>query len=101
MTPHLAYIVSYHGILREQYVLRGNGTFRLRYTSARWGVFEYPGTFTRSPSDSTHHELRWVGDARWSGTAILRHDSLFVDYNDVMIHSDFEPGAYAKAPPNE
>ena len=97
VTAHWPGSVAFHGSLSERYVLRGDGSFRLQYTSGRFGFFEYLGTFKQSPGDSLKLHFEWDGDSRWSGTAILRNDSLFVDYNDIMIHSDFEPGVYVKA----
>jgi hypothetical protein len=97
VTPHGAGSVSFHGSLSERYVLRQDGMFRLQYTSSRWGLFEYLGTFTQAPTDSPRLQYSWDSDARWSGSAILRNDSLFVDYNDIMLLSDFEPGVFVKS----
>ena len=86
--------LSFHGNLSQRYVFRDDGLFRLQYTSDRFGFFEYLGAFTRSATGVLL--LQYDGDSRWQATGTLRGDSLVVDYNDIMIHSDFEPGVFVR-----
>lgn len=93
VTPHWAGTVAFHGTLSERYVLRGD-QFRLQYTSARFGFFEYLGRFTQSPTGVLL--MYWGNSTHASSTATLRGDSLIVDYDDFMVHSDFEPGVFVR-----
>ena len=93
VTPHSGNALDYHSTLSERYVLRGN-QFRLQYTSGLFGSFEYLGYFGQSATGGML--MYWNNSAEPSSTARLRGDSLIVEYDDFMLHSDFEPGVFVK-----
>ena len=93
VTPNSAVAIAFHGTLSELYALTDDGRFRLQYTSARVGVFEYIGAFTQTPNELN---LTFEGDTRWQAVAVLRNDSLGVAYNEVMVNSDFEHGVFVR-----
>jgi hypothetical protein len=96
-TPHDPNFVEFHhGLLRSRFVLESDGDFRLEYESGRWGSFEYLGTYAR---DAARYVLDWEGwssAGSWGAVAVFRGDCFTVEYNLVMVLSDFENGTYCR-----
>ena len=89
---------AYHGgTLRSRFILGEEGGFSLEFFSPNFGMFEYPGRYSR---DGTALELDFDGWSRagpWLATGTLEGDSLTVTYNVVMMLSDFVDGTYVLA----
>lgn len=88
---------GYHGGgLEERYDVADDGTFRLQFLSARWGFFEYLGSYSRAGAvlDLNFEEYNTAGE--WRATGTLHGDCLTVEYNIVMWLADFRPGEYCR-----
>jgi hypothetical protein len=87
--------IWYHGSrLHSRYVFFSDSTFLLQYASYRFGIFQYPGRFSRTNSNIVFF---WQGASTagpWGSVATVRGDTLDVRYGDLMIHSDFVDGRY-------
>jgi hypothetical protein len=98
VTPHYAGTVSFHGTLSERYVVYGDGVFRLQFNSARFGAFEYVGTFSRDASGALQFfyvEPKWTSTGKFGDNACLT-----VKHNDDMLWADFEDGVYCPSSAN-
>ncbi len=92
---------SYPVGLRSRYVFYDNEAFGLQYLRAGSGwsrLYEYAGT--RSQADSVI-TFSFHGDSRWFATGTMRGDTLIVQYNTVMMLSDFEDGVYLLSPEDD
>lgn len=83
----------------QRFVLFGDGTFSLQFAHRGQGStdqnsFAYPGVFSRADSVL---RFDFKNTVPWTATAVLRHDSLVVEFNDYMRLSDFEDGVYVQA----
>ena len=88
-------LIPYHGSnLPSRYVLFGDGTFQLQFSSYRFGIFSYAGRYSRSDSVMTFTWDGWSTAGPWGSTGTLRGDTLAVRYNVVMMLSDFIDGDY-------
>ena len=87
--------IWYHGSrLHSRYLFFSDSTFLLQYASYRYGIFQYPGRFSRTDSVIAFF---WQGASTagpWGSVATLRGDTLDVRYGALMIHSDFVDGRY-------
>ena len=82
--------------LPTRFVFFRDSTFHLQFSSHRYGVFTYPGRYTRDPGVFT---LRWetaINTLPWEATATVRGDTIDVRYNLNMIMSDFIDGPYVR-----
>jgi hypothetical protein len=90
--------VGYHGgALQSRYVLYDDRAFTLQYASARFGHFEYRGTYTESSGEVV---FQWEGSSTagpWGATGVLTEVSLTVSYNLIMQMTDFEDGVFLRA----
>lgn len=98
--PLYAFLYSMHGgILVSRYVLYDSGSFALEFASPGFGLFAYKGKYVRSGT-----EIRFLFDAAsvagpWDAIATTDGAKIRVDYNGIMIGSDFESGVYLEKPP--
>ena len=87
----------YHGgALASRYLLCSDQTFCLQYSSPRFPLFEYRGTYVEADGMVT---FRWRDNqgiqASWGPTfAKLTGDHLWVRYDTVMQLDGFEDGLY-------
>lgn len=94
---HTAEALAYHRTLSERYVLGEDGTFRLQSLRGRSGFSEYRGTYSRAGSVLELAFEGWSLAGRWHATGTLEgSDCLVVEYNLVMLLSDFEDGRYCR-----
>jgi hypothetical protein len=80
--------------LPTRYVFFRDSTFQMQFASARYGVFSYPGRYSRTEATFT---FAWDGSgpgAPWGATGTLRGDTLDIRYNLNMSMSDFFDGPY-------
>jgi Tol biopolymer transport system component len=92
-TPH-----SHPSGALSRYVLYQDSRFGLQYISSRGGFFEYPGRYSRVDSVITFDFDAWNLAGAWQATGTLRGELLSIEYNIVMILSDFEDGVYVRGP---
>jgi len=78
--------------LASRYVLYGDGTFALQYSSANF--FEYRGTYEEINAVVAFY---WDACCGWGATGLLSNDALSVHYNERMEYSDFLNGVYIRA----
>lgn len=90
-----AAFTSMHGALVSRYVLNADGSMGLQFSSARFGFFEYPGSYTVSGDSLTLMFSNPNGPPSSAG-AYQYGDTLSVEYNLVMQHSDFMNGLYVR-----
>jgi hypothetical protein len=95
VSPHHSSTISHHGSLSERYVLYADGRFSLQFESARWGFFEYPGSYSITGAQVTFHFDANAGE--WQAIGTVRGDCLVVAYNGDMVMSDFEDGEYCRS----
>jgi Tol biopolymer transport system component len=79
----------------SRYVLYQDSTFGLQYVGPPSGFFEYPGRYSRTDSVITFN-FNFNGGGKATGT--VRCDFLIVEYDIIMLLSDFEDGVYVRAP---
>ena len=77
----------------QRYVLYADSTFNLQYD----GIPTFPGIYSRADSTITFKFKAPSVVAAWLAGGIFRGDLLVVKYNDVMLLSDFEDGAYMRS----
>ena len=86
---------SYHGSkVPSRYLFFAHSTFQLQFASYRFGVFQYPGRYSRKDSLFYFTWEGWSIPGDWGGGATLRGDTLDVRYNDSMKWNDFFDGRY-------
>lgn len=88
------YFTYHHGPLSSRYVLYDDGTFSLQFLSNRFGFFEYLGRHTL---EGATLKLLFSDDPRWDAVATLEAGRLTVQYNVIMMLSDFVDGVYELA----
>lgn len=87
--------VDYHGgTLKVRYVLYDDRAFVLQYTSARFGNFEYPGTYVERNGEVFFDFGSSTG--AWGATATITDRLLTVTYSELMHHSDFEDAVFER-----
>ena len=87
--------VDYHGgTIKVRYVLYDDLAFALQYTSARFGNFEYPGTYVERDGEVLFN----FGSAmeRFGATATITDQLLTVTYSAIMQQSDFEDAVFER-----
>jgi hypothetical protein len=84
----------------SRFVLHEDDTFELQYVTRRWGFFAYPGTYARSDSEITFYFDGRSLAGPWQAIALLERAGtrLTVEFNIVMVLSDFEPGVHVLVP---
>ena len=90
--------VATHGSLASRFVLYTDSTFELQFSSMKRGYFAYTGRFARADSTVTFSWDGWSSAGPWGATGTLRGDSLRVEYNQVMMMTDFIDGVYVRTP---
>jgi hypothetical protein len=86
---------AFHGgALKARYVLYDDGSFTLQYASARFGHFEYGGTYTES-NGQVVFPLSESNPEPWA-TAIITEESLTVSYSLMAQQADFENGVFLR-----
>ena len=85
-----SFIYVMHGLLISRYVLYDDGTFELQFA----GMPGYTGRYTRADSSVDFTWDGWSGAGPWGSTAFVRDDDLTVQYNNVMLMTDFMDGTY-------
>ena len=92
-------IAPYHGSrLASRYVLYDDNSFELQFVGARFGFVKYTGRVSRENSRITFAWDGWSTAGPWGAIGTLRGDSLRVEYNLIMQHTDFIDGVYVRAP---
>ena len=76
--------------LASRFVLYDDGTFELQFA----GMPGYTGRYTRADSSVDFTWDGWSGAGPWGSTAFVRDDDLTVQYNNVMLMTDFMDGTY-------
>ena len=75
-------------------MLYDNGAFALQYTSP---IGEYRGGWTQADGVITFAWEGWNITGPWGATGTLQSGMLTVQYNDIMMWSDFEDAVYRLA----
>ena len=87
----LSYPVS--GYTRSsRFVLYDNGAFMLQYPSL--GEGGYRGRYKDANGKIMFEWEGWSVAGPWGATGTLKGDSLTVQYNEIMHHTDFEDALY-------
>jgi hypothetical protein len=94
MTIESAVAIYNGGALKARYVLYDDGTFTLQYASARFGIFEYPGTYVEA-NGKVIFPLRESNAEPWA-TAIITEQTLVVSYSLMAQQADFEDGVFVR-----
>jgi hypothetical protein len=76
---------------QSRFVVYDNGAFTLQYVSL--GI-EYRGGYTESNGVITFQWEGWSTAGPWGATGTLKDGSLTVQYNLIMMLSDFEDAVY-------
>jgi len=76
----------------SHFVLYDNGAFVLQYPSL--GEGGYRGGYKDANGVIVFEWEGWSGAGPWGATGILTGDSLTVQYNEIMHHTDFEDALY-------
>lgn len=88
------YYANHGSPLGSRYVLFGDGTFSLQYSSANYPFFEYRGTYREMGGKVV---FNWpIGMHEWTAEADISADRLTVRYNSTMSLSDFLDGTYLR-----
>ncbi len=87
---------AYHGSsLASRFILYGDGTFALQFSSQNYPSFQYLGRYV---AEDSMHSLTFNADnCKWTATATLRSDSLTVRYNTAASMDDFVDGVYVRS----
>jgi hypothetical protein len=98
VAPQSPDVLAYHGgSLTERYLIQANGAFRLQYQSARYGFFEYLGSYLGKDGWYQFDFEGWSAAGPWEATARFHGQCMTVKYNVVMELSDFESGEYCRS----
>lgn len=95
---------SFHG--KQRFVLFADSTFSLQFVRESGAFppnpssFAYSGRFSRADSALKLEFAASNTAGPWTATAVLRGDSLSVEYGDIMRLADFEDGVYVHASPS-
>ena len=91
----IAYLY-YASKLASRYVLFDDGTFALQFSSTKFGLVEYVGTYDRADS-SIYFHFRNVSS--WNAEGRLDGNTMKVSYDPFMrADGDFINGLYILAP---
>ena len=82
--------------LGSRYVLYDDGTFSLQYSSAQYPFFQYTGSYVVRDSTVAFTFNSWSTAGEWGASARITEDSLTVEYNLIMVLSDFEGGLFLR-----
>jgi hypothetical protein len=80
----------------SRFVLYDNGAFVLQYPSL--GEGGYSGGYKDVNGVITFEWEGWSVAGPWGATGTLKGDSLTVQYNEIMQHTDFEAALYVLMP---
>jgi hypothetical protein len=80
----------------SRYVLYQDSSFALEYVAG--ATYRYPGRFTRSDSLVRFNFTVPAASEPWIANAVLRGTVLAIQYNTLMLLSDFENGEYLREP---
>ena len=80
----------------SRFVLYDNGAFVLQYPSL--GEGGYRGGYKDANGVITFEWEGWSVAGPWGATGTLKGDSLTVQYNEIMQHTDFEAALYVLMP---
>ncbi|HXG69857.1 MAG TPA: hypothetical protein VNJ04_04505 [Gemmatimonadaceae bacterium] len=87
---------TYHGSrLGSRFILYGDGTFALQFSSKNHPFFEYLGRYVAV--DSMLSLTFNADNGKWTATATLQSDSLAVRYSAVALMDDFVDGVYVRS----
>jgi hypothetical protein len=81
---------------KSRFVLYENGAFVLQYPPL--GEGGYRGGYIDANGVITFEWEGWSVAGPWGATGSLQGDSLTVQYNEIMQHSDFEDAVYTLTP---
>ncbi len=85
-------------MLKSRFVLYNDGTFALQFSSVKYGLFEYVGTYVRTASDIVFYFKDASRAGPWDAAATLNGTLMSVSYNVIMIGADFNNGVYVESP---
>ena len=84
--------------LRSRYLLFDDGSFAMQY--APWTVdaarLEFRGRYTLSNGDIVFDWDAWSAAGPWGASGTITDDVLSVEYNTVMMFTDFIDGVYQR-----
>ena len=93
-----AYSAPFHNsLISSRYVFYEDDSFELQFISGRFGFFKYTGRIRREDTRITFEWDGWSTAGPWGAVGTLRGDTMRVEYNLIMQHSDFVDGVYARA----
>ena len=93
-----AYSLAFHNsLIDSRYVFYDDNSFELQFVSGRFGFFTYTGRLRREDTRITFDWDGWSVAGPWGAVGTVRGDSLHVEYNLIMQHSDFLNGVYLKS----
>jgi hypothetical protein len=78
----------------SRFVLYDNGAFALQYV----GVADYRGGYTEANGVIAFEWEGWSVAGPWGAIGTVKADSLTVQYNLIMQHTDFEDAVYTLMP---
>lgn len=82
---------------QSRFVLYDNGAFVLQYAICNCGG-AYRGRYTEANGVITFEWEGWSTAGPWGATGTLKGDTLTVQYNLIMMMSDFEDAVYLRPP---
>jgi hypothetical protein len=80
----------------SRFILYDNGAFVLQYPSL--GEGGYRGGYKDADGVVMFEWEGWSAAGPWGATGVLTGDSLTVQYNEIMHHTDFEDALYMLMP---
>jgi dipeptidyl aminopeptidase/acylaminoacyl peptidase len=81
--------------LLSRYVLYSDGSFELHYRSGFLRILLYRGRYTREGPELSFDFATQSVAGPWQATGTLDGERLTIQYNQIMMWSDFEDGVYA------
>ena len=75
----------------SRFILYENGAFILEYPTLGGG---YRGKYTESDGTINFEWEGWSSAGTWGATGMIKGDALAVEYNLIMMLTDFEDAAY-------
>ena len=81
---------------KSRFTLYDNGAFVLQFPSV--GEGGYRGGYAGADGVITFEWEGWNVVGPWGATGTLKGDSLTVQYNDIMLWTDFEDAVYVRVP---
>ena len=93
-----AYSAAFHnGLIGSRFVFYDDDSFELQFVSGRFGFFTYTGRIRREDTRIAFDWDGWSTAGPWGAVGTVRGDSLRVEYNLIMQHSDFVDGVYVRS----